>query len=161
MSQSRGRLDLVTGLPALSDGLAVLEERCQSTDPPFLAVAAFSHLEAVNRCFGPEVGDGVLRGFSELVRLKLQSEDYLFRWRGPAVVAILKREVSIQKVRIEVHRICQEFAERLFDSNPQRVISASPSSLVLRLDSPFAEVVKSVDAFMFNQLQQARERPAA
>jgi GGDEF domain-containing protein len=115
--------DPVTGLalrPAAETALANAGQAGVST---YAAVLVLDRLQAVNLKFGREVGDEVLREFARTMRKKLSPGDQLFRWNGPALLALLPRPNSIEHVRSEVARIV--------DTKLQHTIETASRSIMI------------------------------
>ena len=62
-------------------------------------------LHLINAQFGYATGDRILREFCEHLRSSLLPEDQLFRWTGPAFLAIIERSQAPIEVEAGVQRI--------------------------------------------------------
>ena len=147
--------DSVTGLPAQAAALATLDETLQSPKFYFVAVVVFNRLQSINARFGHEAGDLAFRKISERFSSQLLSGDKVFRWRGPAVIAVLHRERPVQWVQTDIRKICQGFTEETLEVGKRRVmVPVSASWMVIPLDVSRAHIVKSIDNFVANQTQE-------
>jgi GGDEF domain-containing protein len=97
--------DLITGLPLRSQAEAALAESGRSGAQAFAAILVLDRLQLLNQRFGREAGDEILVAFTKMVAKQLTPEDRLFRWGGPALLALLRRPKGIESVRSEVARI--------------------------------------------------------
>lgn len=102
-----GQPDEVTGFPQRPAAEAALSAACQSEKPGFAAVLSIDRIQIYNLRFGHKVGDEVLRHFAEWIRERLRTEDQLFRWSGPTLVALLPRQTRVEIVREEMVRIME------------------------------------------------------
>jgi diguanylate cyclase (GGDEF)-like protein len=99
---AQGVLDEVTKLPRRSVGEDALTAACQAETPAFAAVMSVDRIQTYNLRFGHKVGDEVLEHFAAWIGKRLRPEDRLFRWTGPALVALLPRVNRLEIVREEL-----------------------------------------------------------
>jgi GGDEF domain-containing protein len=99
--------DAVTGLPLRPEAETALIQSGKGGAQSYVAVLALDRLQTVNLRFGREAGDEVLVEFSRMVRKQLPPEDRLFRWSGAALLALLPRTGSLERVRSEIGRIME------------------------------------------------------
>jgi len=98
-------LDEVTKLPPRPVAEYALTEACQTEEAAFVAVMLVDRIQIYNVRFGREVGDEVLQHFADWIRKRRRPEDRLFRWSGPALVALMPRVNRIEAVREELERV--------------------------------------------------------
>jgi len=99
------RQDPVTGLPGRPEAEAALVELATKNRRAYAVVFVIERLELINVRFGYAAGDQVLLLFSQHLAQSLSGADQLFRWSGPALLALLKREGTPTEVREELTRI--------------------------------------------------------
>jgi GGDEF domain-containing protein len=101
-------LDPLTGLPnkeGAEDAIAGLRANPNGS---YLVAFYIQHMEQLNARFGDKVCNELLFLSAEHIASDLlRPNDQLFRWRGPAFVALLKREDSLHDVKREVQRVVQ------------------------------------------------------
>jgi len=97
--------DLITGLHLRPEAEAALAESGREGARAYAAVFVLDRLQVLNVRFGREAGDEILVAFTRMVEKQLAPEDRLFRWGGPALLALLPRPDSIESVRGELGRI--------------------------------------------------------
>jgi GGDEF domain-containing protein len=97
--------DVITGLPLRSEAEVALAESGRTGAQAFAAILVLDRLQLLNQRFGREAGDEILVAFTRMVEKHLGPEDRLFRWGGPALLALLRRAKGIESVRGEVARI--------------------------------------------------------
>src|SRR5208282_2957702 len=97
-------VDRVSGLPSFEKAEHEIAARVGADSGYYAAVFVVERVESVNLRYGAATGDRLLRAFSEHLVSKLSPEDEVFRWRGPAYVALLKRTGLADIVRAEVAR---------------------------------------------------------
>ena len=102
---------------------------------------------AVMGAAGQKVGNDVLLHFSEWVAKRLRPEDRLFRWSGPALLALLPRVNRIEIVREEMARVMDAPFEYTVQTSSRGVLlpvtarwsvfpmMASPRLLFHKIDS--------------------------
>lgn len=142
-------VDAVTGLPGQTAALATIDETLQLGGHYFVVVVVFSRLQSINMRFGNDVGDNVFRTIAGRFRSELPEQDRVFRWRGPAVIALLKREETLFAVRGEIRKIRDGLVEDMFEVGERRVmISLGSVSVVVPLSDSRAQTVKAIDDFI-------------
>ena len=97
--------DLITGLPLRPEAEAALAQSGRAGVRAYAAVFVLDRLQILNVRFGREAGDETLVAFACMVENHLAAGDRLFRWGGPALLAILPRADSIESVRSELGRM--------------------------------------------------------
>ncbi|HYA18600.1 MAG TPA: diguanylate cyclase [Bryobacteraceae bacterium] len=122
--------DEVTGLGLRADAEAAMAEPARPGGQTFVAVMVLERLQAVNRKFGVEIGDQILAEFGRVVRRSLQPDDRLFRWGGPALVALVTRPATIERVRVEISGI--------MDAKWEHTIRTASRSILLPITSRWA-----------------------
>ena len=95
-------VDQVSGLPSPQKAESEITARVGADSAYYAAVFVVDRVESVNLRHGCAAGDRLLQAFGRNLATKLTSEDQVFRWRGPAFVALLKRNDPADGVRAEV-----------------------------------------------------------
>jgi diguanylate cyclase (GGDEF)-like protein len=115
-------LDNVTGLPCRPDAESAIAEAARSTSISFVAVMVLERLQVLNARFGREAGDEILASYAQMVKKSLTSQDQLFRWGGPALVAVLARQRSLPLVRSEFTHIMETRLEHNIQTASRSVL---------------------------------------
>jgi len=141
-------LDEATGLPGKAEAERAIRTALEAPKGKFLVVAVCSRVQAVNARFGYTVGDRMLGAFAEHFKKGLSVRDQLYRWEGPALLALLERAERIERVRTEI----RQFADVRFDKTTevgQRtvLIPISASWSIFALAPPWEAVMKQLEAF--------------
>ena len=138
--------DTVTGLPCRPDAEAAIAEAARSNAVSFVAVMVLERLQVLNARFGREAGDEILASYSQMVKKPLTPQDQLFRWGGPALIAVLPRQRSLQLVRSEFTHIMETRLEHNIQTPSRSVLipvsakwclypmMAAPRLLVQKID---------------------------
>jgi diguanylate cyclase (GGDEF)-like protein len=144
--------DAVTGLPLRPAAETALANTSQAGASAYAAVFVLDRLQAVNLRFGSEVGDEVLREFSRMIQKKLSAGDQLFRWSGPALLALLPRPSSVERVRNEIASIVDTKLEHIVETSSRSIMIpiaarwtvlptvAAPRLIYQRIDTFAAEL---------------------
>jgi GGDEF domain-containing protein len=142
-------LDPVTGLPERHEAEAALERALKSRRPISPAVIVIDSLPAINTRFGRETGDVLLRAFGDHAVKALSPEDELFRWTGPAFVAVLRRPLRDLRGPSEFARLMEQKFEHTV-STASRDIHLSPAKRWTVLGTNFkpAELFREIDRFV-------------
>ena len=146
-------LDAATGLPAKKEAMKALQAALAAPQDMFLVVAVVSRVQAVNARFGYAVGDRILAAFAEHSKKNLGATDQLFRWHGPAVLALLHRSDRIEKVRTEIRRFADVKLEKTIEVGARTVLlPISASWSVFALEPPLDALLKRLEAFTAAQV---------
>ncbi|HMJ61645.1 MAG TPA: diguanylate cyclase [Bryobacteraceae bacterium] len=148
-----GEIDSATGLRTRSAAKTAFHAALQTAGRKYVVAAVVNRIQSVNRHFGYAVGDQLLKKFSDLFGATLAKTDRLFRWRGPALVALLEREESIHAVQAEIRRINSKRIEGVLEVGEGALLPVSASWLVLALDSSAADMAKAIEKFIASQVQ--------
>ena len=145
--------DQVTGLPGRSQARSCLEALRASSAAYYAIVLVINRLSTVNSRFGYEAGDAYLLEASQMVAQKLRTQDQLFRWSGPALLAVVAREGAAELVNAEVSRIAnprQDCTVAL--SGRSILIPVSFSSLCLPVweSAELDTLIEQFDMFILN-----------
>lgn len=150
--QAPQEIDPVTKLPSRSAAEAALREACQAPGRKYLGVLVLDRLKSINSRFGNAVGDQVLEELTRHIELHLSPTDSLFRWSGPTLLAVLRRQCSIDRIRAEVKPFFNKCIEKEFNVGGRNVfIPISPAWAVFAMVPPLSMVVQHVDAFVSSQ----------
>jgi GGDEF domain-containing protein len=148
-----GEIDSATGLRTRSAAKTAFHVALQTPGRKYVVAAVVNRIQSVNRRFGYGVGDQMLKNFSDLFGATLGKADRLFRWRGPALVALLEREESIHAVQAEIRRISSKRMEGVLELGEGTLLPVSASWLVLALDSSAADMANAIEKFIASQVQ--------
>jgi GGDEF domain-containing protein len=113
-------VDPATGLPSRDQAEEALAQACQNEDIAFVVVMVLNRIQAINLSFGEHTGNAILGRFSGFVRHQLPTVDQVFRWSGPAVVALVRR-TSTDRVRSEIDALMAHKLEFMV-STPTRTV---------------------------------------
>ncbi len=129
------QMDPVTGLPDVEAAEAAVAAQMASPSPGYAALFRVERIELINSRFGFGAGDRVLVLLSQHVAQQLSASDRLYRWRGPALLALLERKAKVHDVRLEVTRISSTRLEHVIEiRNRSVLLPISSTSLTLRLE---------------------------
>lgn len=110
MTELRGP-DPVTGLPSRRIAEEAFVQASREDNQAYVLVVVIDRIQILNGRFGHDVGDEIMRHFTEFLQTKLPLPDRLFRWTGPAVAGLLYRSSRMERVRDEIGRILETKCE--------------------------------------------------
>ena len=141
-------------LTAIPNGVAAREAilNAQAANhPPHLAVMHLQSLDLLNARFGQRIGDQiVLTCCQHLASNLCRENDRIFRWRGPAFVALLERDDSPAGVGREISHVCNSIACSFF-GEPHRsiLIPVKLASTTIAIESRLVtEIFDSIERFI-------------
>ncbi len=127
-----GVLDPCTGLPGPTAAEAELKKAVAERSTCFAAIFSVNRVEAINQRFGYPAGDRILTVFSQHIAGKLPKTDMLFRWRGPAFLAVMHRSSPADAIRAEVARIASARVEETIEVGTRTImLPISANSVVV------------------------------
>lgn len=146
----RPRTDPITGLAERADAEAAMLEGIADERPLYVAVFVITRASAVNARYGRQTGDEMLGFCAGHLARSLSRMDRLFRWTGPAFVALLEREQPAPSVQDEIAAFANQ---RL-----SKTIVVDGRSIMLPLTTawtvfpaleirPLQELVRRIEAF--------------
>ncbi len=153
-AEELARKDPLTGLIERAGAEVALASAVKEGQPVYAAVFVADRLDMINARFGRSVGDDLLLFFSHHIAHGLKEADRLYRWTGPAILAILHRETSVASVREDINAL---FARRLtlnVTSENRSVLLAVPAKWMVFAAHeirPLPRLVKSIDAFVHGE----------
>lgn len=148
-----GRRDPVTELPDRPEAEATLMTAAESRGPFFVAVFVLERMELINMRFGHAAGDQVLVAYAQHLADHVESQDRLFRWTGPAFVALLRRTETIAPVREALGRFASKRLAKSAVFGARSVllpIEANWTVLSVADAHPPATLIRQIDAFVEN-----------
>lgn len=149
------RVDPVTGLRGMVEAQQALQAASAEPGNKFLLLFVVNRLQAVNARFGTVIGDQVLALAAEHFRGALPAEDILYRWHGPALVAVLSRTSDIGYVRDEIRLFAEKKLEKNFAIGSRSVLlPISTSWTVFPIVPPVDALLRKVEVFTAAQLSR-------
>jgi GGDEF domain-containing protein len=99
-------LDICTGLPTRPDGEAAIQKAIQRNAHAYAAVFYLHRMAMTNARFGEAMGNQMILFCSQHISSRLtRANDLLFRWSGPAFLALIDRQDPHLAVTNEVQRM--------------------------------------------------------
>jgi GGDEF domain-containing protein len=112
-----------------------------------------NRVQAVNARFGYSIGDQVLAAAAQQFREGLAAHDKIFRWQGPALLAVLNRNQEIDSIRSEVRRFAEKKKEKTFLIGSRSVLlPISTSWTVLPVGQTYDVLMRKIEIFTAAQV---------
>jgi GGDEF domain-containing protein len=142
-------IDPVTGLPGRLAAEAALAAAGEPSGPQYAVIFVVDRVRFISARFGAAAGDEVLQSFCDNIRKQLLPEDKLYRWSGPALLALLRRPSPIEYVRAEIVRAISQKCESTLKSGHRTLLVpvSGQWSLYSLVNAPRLPVQK-LDAFV-------------
>ena len=151
-AQRRAVSDAVTGLPARAEAEAALSKIADSGVAAVAVVLTLKRLKQVNARFGHGVGDSLLAKLSTYLQSGASLELGPYRWSGPALMAIITRNVSFDRIRHEIGGLIADMPEyQVAVGERMATILASVGWAVLPVTRPLDKLVRELDEFVVSQ----------
>ncbi|HET7471977.1 MAG TPA: sensor domain-containing diguanylate cyclase [Candidatus Limnocylindrales bacterium] len=127
-----------------------------------VAVAIFDldHFGAVNKQYGHQVGDAILRSFAEVVMGRFRTADLVARYGGEEFLAILDG-ATLEEVHAVAEEIRERFRERSVEGPDGTVISATVSAGCAAMgadEDRFADMIARADVGLVLAKRSGRDR---
>ena len=145
-------IDPVTDLPCEAAAQAQFLSALRTGEQKHVAVFVLGSAQRINLRFGRAAGDEVIRELKRYLAGRLESADRMFRWPGPAIVALLATPEPFERVRARLKRFLEKPIERTFDINGRSVLI--PLSIVwsvFALSQPLAVPNRQIHDFIAGQ----------
>jgi len=148
-------LDGATGLHGKAEADRAIRAAMESPQGKFLVIAVCSRVQAVNARFGYAVGDKILQAFAEHFKKGLSARDQLFRWQGPALLALIERSERIDRVRTEIRQFADLRLDKTIEVGQRTVlIPISATWSIYPLTPPLDAFLKQLDTFTAAQVSR-------
>ncbi len=135
-------------------------ESTSESGPKFYAAIFYLHrMQLTNARFGEAIGNQVMLFCSQHIATTVtRASDSLFRWSGPAFVAILERPESELAVNGEIQRLISTPFSRFFETSSRSVyLPVKVTAGVIPLyETNFAEACAHVERFILTTSGQAQ-----
>ncbi len=156
--RSESPADPVTGLASRQAAEDVIADRLQlGASGTHLALFVVHRIQQINARYGHAVGDDLLRTFLHHLTLNLRPGDALYRWSGPAFLAIVQREDPLDAVVLEMRRVGAYKLDRELEIGDRSVmvpLSASVCLVALTAQSQRNALSAELDQFVNLHLQR-------
>jgi len=147
-----GSMDSVTGLPGRKAAESAIGEALQGV-PHAVCAFVVTRLSAINAKYGRAVGDEVMLNVANHFAQHLSSATHLYRWSGPALVALIQVENDAEEIKRAWSKAAAVKQEISLESNQRSVFvmvettmsfqlvqkSSLPEDLFFQLDKFVAE----------------------
>jgi|SRR5882724_7723062 len=147
-------LDPLTSLETRECAERAMAAAIERGGPAYAALFVVDRLHLFNARYGYATGDQILRRVHRHVESCLSPEDCLFRWTGPAFMALLERREDAGGVQDEMSRITSVKLEATVQiGNGSVLLPIACTSLLLPLaqTAGLAELTQRIDAFIGEQ----------
>ena len=151
ISRKQG-LDPVTDLPGEAAAQTQFMAAIREGEPKHAAVFVLVSSRLINLRFGRPAGDEAIRLLKRFLAEQLDSGDILFRWPGPAMVALLAGTEPFERVRGRLNGFLDKPVERSVDANGQAdSIPLSIAWSAFPLSMPLAVANRQIHDFIAAQ----------
>ena len=147
-------LDKITGLEVRDSAEQALAAAMERGGGAYAALFVVDRLHLINAQFGYPTGDQILLTVGGHLRSCLLPQDLLYRWTGPAFLALLERGEDLPAVQAEVERITAAKLEAGMQiGNGSVLLPIACAALVIPLTSMtgLADLTKRLDAYTSEQ----------
>jgi GGDEF domain-containing protein len=144
--------DPITGLPAKPAGEDALGRAAQSGAPALAVALVLKRYNQINLRFGAGIGDELLTSLCAYVKSSLNPEEGLFRWDGPALLAIVRRTAALDRVRREIGRLVAAVPQHeVRIGSRAAMLSIAVGWAVFPVANPVERTFRQVDTFLSEQ----------
>jgi len=116
-----GSMDQVTGLPSRRSAELALADAVSGTRDVVIALFVVNRLPGINARYGREIGDEVMLRVSNHFAQHLASSTLLYRWSGPALVALAETHGKEQEIKAAWSKTASQKHEYSLDSQQRSV----------------------------------------
>lgn len=152
-SRRQKAIDSITGLPGKQEAELALRSAVTSPDGKFVWIAVVSRVNAINARFGYAAGDRILSLCAKHFRSGLSNSDDLYRWQGPAFLAILSRDKRIDQVRSEIRHFADAPVQETLQLGTRAVsIQVSTNWSIIQPSPPYEALQRKIETFTAAQV---------
>lgn len=152
-SRQQKAVDSITGLPGKKEAELALRSAVTSPDGKFVLIAVVSRVNAINARFGYAAGDRILGLCAKHFRSGLGRSDELYRWQGPAFLAILSRDKRIDQVRSEIRSFADAPVQETVQLGSREVsIQVSTNWSITQPSPPYEALQRKIETFTAAQV---------
>ena len=147
-------LDSLTGLESRESAERVMVGAMERGAPAFAALFVIDRLHLINARYGYATGDQILCRVRDHLRACFSGKDLLFRWTGPAFMALIERPGDAAAVDQEVNRAASanlEAAVQIGNGSVLLPIACASLLFPLAQTAGLAELTQRMDAFSGSQ----------
>jgi GGDEF domain-containing protein len=151
-------VDGTTGLPVRSEAEGALRRAIETEAHSYAAVFYLHRMALTNARFGESIGNQVILFCSQhIASLVARNNDALFRWSGPAFVAVLDRDESEISVAAEVQRLVGNPLSRFFETSARSVYLPVKvtGSVIPLFNTSYDDAIERLQTFILNASGQA------
>ncbi|HWF08062.1 MAG TPA: GGDEF domain-containing protein [Bryobacteraceae bacterium] len=149
---SARELDQATELPVQSECLAAIGRAIDSGARYFSVVMVVNRVQRINARFGRDAGDRMLCRFKEHAEKQFFASDRLFRWSGPAIVALIERRENFELIRAQIKRMLDVPVHESLETGGRSVlIPISTAWSLMALNSTAEAAEKQIQTFIASQ----------
>ena len=154
----RHQADPVTGLDTRQSAEAEMAGRLHDRpEGVHLALFVIHRIQQINSRYGHAVGNEMLTTFLKHIAASLNGKDQLYRWSGPAFLALVERDENSEAVMMEMRRIASYKIDKELEIRDRSVmvpLSASLCLISLKTTSRLAAVAAELDQFASSHLER-------
>ncbi|HME10499.1 MAG TPA: diguanylate cyclase [Bryobacteraceae bacterium] len=152
--QSKVSIDPATGLPTRVEAERRLVESAALETPSVAVIFAVKRLKQVNLRFGYAAGDGLLERLATYMGTASPDDD-LYRWSGPALLMVIRRDVPFDRVRGEMRSLVAGIPEYEVKINARvAMIVMAVGWAAFPITEPGASLVTQLDGFVASQISE-------
>lgn len=144
-------LDPLTGLETRESAEHAMAAAIEQGATAYAALFVVDRLHLCNARYGYATGDQILSRVHRHLGTCLSPEDRLFRWTGPAFIALIQRVDDAGEVQEEIDRITSlklEAGVQIGNESVVLPIVCNPLLLALSQTAGLAELTQRMDAFI-------------
>jgi len=146
-----GMMDTVTGLPSRRSAERTISDTLQTAGQAAIAVFVVTRLSAINSKYSRAVGDEVMLRVANHFAQHLSSDTLLYRWSGPALVALISVHESaeaIERAWSKAAAMKQEINLETKERSVFVVVETSMSFQLVTRETVLTELFHGIDRYI-------------
>lgn len=136
-----------TGLGGPSQAISHLIPHLAKDPQCYVLLLKLTVFETIEQRYGEDAAIDYLNITAHALMQDLRSEDRLFHWDRDVLMAVIRRQIPLAAVRMELERLRSSRREHLLDVKGKRVFIASPIAFDFVQASQFSSVKMMLTAF--------------
>jgi len=144
-----------TGLPGPSQARIRLAPLFRVDPQAYVVLMKITMLPTIEQRYGEEAAGDYLNFAAQYLMQSLRPEDRLFHWDRDALMAVVRRQMPMAGLRMEMDRIARSSSGCVLDVNGKKIMTACTIAYDLLPVSQYPSINEMLKAFEFRAANQS------
>jgi diguanylate cyclase (GGDEF)-like protein len=150
-TETQDACDPATGLVGKGACLRAMQDPVAVGKRRYVVTMSVNRMQSINARFGHDAGDRILKVFADFITHQLNPADRVYRWTGPALVALIERSETLDRVRDQIRRIMEMRLDENLDLEGRAVLIPVSSAWSVFQLSAVTNAERQIQVFIASQ----------